>query len=176
MLTGSRASTGANSILVHFSRAARSSTLRLQNMDPMILVGWSSVNLLKSLPSHVWRFSRFSRFLRNLRGDLNSERRPQNAPHHRGVPAPYPAHREIHPVVATIFVAEASSRRRPAHSEETLCNSMTFSRTPFFLGSSRNLVVENTRRHRGCNWGSPPAGLRVAAFPSAPLRARRNPA
>jgi UDP-2-acetamido-3-amino-2,3-dideoxy-glucuronate N-acetyltransferase len=44
------------------------------------------------------------------------------------------------------------------------------------VGSSRNLVVENTRRHRGCNWGSPPAGLRVAAFPSAPLRARRNPA
>ena len=43
-------------------------------------------------------------------------------------------------------------------------------------GSSRNLVVENTRRHRGCNWGSPPAGLRVEAFPSAPLRARRNPA
>ena len=47
--------------------------------------------------------------------------------------------------------------------------------SPFF-GSSRNLVVENTRRHRGCDWGSPPAGLRVEAFPSAPLRARRNPA
>jgi hypothetical protein len=44
------------------------------------------------------------------------------------------------------------------------------------LGSPRTLLLENTRRPRGCNWGSPPAGLRVKAFPSASLRTKENPA
>ena len=44
------------------------------------------------------------------------------------------------------------------------------------IGSARNLVVENTLRHRGCNRGNSLAGLSVAARPSAPLRGKRNSA
>jgi hypothetical protein len=48
-------------------------------------------------------------------------------------------------VISTIFVAESSSRRPPAHSEETLRNSMTFSWTPFTpeidLGEGRTPVL-----------------------------------
>jgi hypothetical protein len=43
----------------------------------------------------------------------------------------HPAHREIHPVVGAIFVAEASPRGRPAHAKETLSASVTFFRTTF---------------------------------------------
>ena len=58
--------------------------------------------------------------------------RPQNAPHHCGLPAAHPAHRQIHPMAATFSLADPPPRRSPAHPEETLCDAMTFSRTPFF--------------------------------------------
>ena len=76
--------------------------------------------------------------------------RAQNAPHHFRLPAAHPAHRQIHPMAATFSLADPPHRRSPAHPEETLCDAMTFSRTPFFGLRRSEIEWRVVGARRGC--------------------------